>query len=139
MLRLFAFALTIVLQLHETSCQTLSSQYRNYSVVLVGGGLDDNNTEVWNTIISLGGGINVARFGVISAASDDPCCGPDSSWMYYRDQLYRYGAAYVYYIPITVNNTEMNSDPSVVQEVNTLTGFFFGGGDQQRIVYSFQF
>ena len=42
----------------------------NYSMVLVGGGLDDNNAEVWNRIIELGGGKGVARFGVISAAAE---------------------------------------------------------------------
>lgn len=30
-----------------------------------------------------------------------------------------------------------NSDPAVVAKVRTLTGFFFGGGDQSRIIYSF--
>jgi hypothetical protein len=43
---------------------------RNYSMVLVGGGLYDNNTAVWDTIIALGGGKGVARFGVVSAASE---------------------------------------------------------------------
>jgi hypothetical protein len=42
----------------------------NYSMVLVGGGLDDNNDQVWDNIIFLGGGKGVARFGVISAASE---------------------------------------------------------------------
>jgi hypothetical protein len=42
----------------------------NYSMVLVGGGLYDNNTAVWNTIVQLGGGKGVARFGVVSAASE---------------------------------------------------------------------
>lgn len=39
-------------------------------MVLVGGGLYDNNTAVWDTIIALGGGKGVARFGVVSAASE---------------------------------------------------------------------
>ena len=102
-------------------------------MVLVGGGLDDNNSQIWDTIISLGkintivlveythyaltcrpihiclslseiflcyfsfflkyagGGVGKARFGVISTASDDPCCGEDSSWVYYRDLLTRFG------------------------------------------------
>lgn len=32
----------------------------------------DDNAEVWNTIIELGGGKGFARFGVISAASEVP-------------------------------------------------------------------
>mmetsp|Transcript_17031 Transcript_17031/g.37868 ORF Transcript_17031/g.37868 Transcript_17031/m.37868 type:complete len:439 (+) Transcript_17031:62-1378(+) len=109
----------------------------NYSLVLVGGGLNDDNTEVWSKIIELGGGEGVARFGVISAASENPCCDEDSSWVYYRDLLTLYGAQEVYYIPITVNSTEANSDPEVEAHVRTLTGFFFGGGDQLRIIESF--
>lgn len=46
---------------------------QNYSMVLVGGGLYDNNTAIWDTIITLGGGKGVARFGVISAASEVKC------------------------------------------------------------------
>lgn len=38
--------------------------------VSTGGGLMDDNAEVWNTIIELGGGKGFARFGVISAASE---------------------------------------------------------------------
>lgn len=37
---------------------------------LTGGGLMDDNAEVWDTIIELGGGKGFARFGVISAASE---------------------------------------------------------------------
>ncbi|KAJ1428511.1 hypothetical protein B484DRAFT_396782 [Ochromonadaceae sp. CCMP2298] len=35
------------------------------------------------------------------------------------------------------DNTEANSDPEVEAHVRTLTGFFFGGGDQLRIIESF--
>ena len=73
------------------------------SLILVGGGLDENNTNVWNKIIELGGGKGEARFGVIATASGDPCCGPDSSWVYYSRLLTAYGAASVVYIPITVD------------------------------------
>ena len=68
---------------------------KNYSVVLVGGHLADDNEEIWNKIVELGGGVGNARFGVVAAASADPCCGRDSSWVYYRDLLTGYGAAEV--------------------------------------------
>lgn len=67
----------------------------------------------------------------------DPCCDEDSSWVYYRDQLTRYGAAEVYYIPVTTTTKGNNSDADVVAKVKTMSGFFFGGGDQTRIIYSF--
>lgn len=110
---------------------------KNFSLVLVGGGLEDNNEAIWNTIIQLGGGKNKAKFGVISAASENPCCDDDSSWVYYRDMLTQYGAAEVYYIPVTVDTRGNNSNPQVVEHIKTLTGFFFGGGDQTRIITSF--
>lgn len=110
---------------------------KNFSLVLVGGGLEDNNELIWNTIIELGGGRGKARFGVISAASENPCCDDDSSWVYYRDMLTHYGAAEVYYIPVTIDTRGNNSNPQVIDQIKTLTGFFFGGGDQTRIIRSF--
>lgn len=50
---------------------------------------------------------------------------------------YSYGAAEVYYVPVTVDSKLNNSNPEVVTHVKTLTGFFFGGGDQLRIMESF--
>jgi cyanophycinase len=110
---------------------------KNFSLVLVGGGLEDDNEIIWNKIIELGGGKQKARFGVISAASENPCCDEDSSWVYYRDMLTQYGAAEVYYIPITIDTRGNNSNPKVIEQIKTLTGFFFGGGDQTRIIASF--
>lgn len=47
-----------------------------------------------------------------------------------------YGAAEVYYIPVTVDSKSENSNPDVVAHIKTLTGFFFTGGDQTRITFS---
>lgn len=110
---------------------------KEFSLVLVGGGLEDDNFDVWNTIIELGGGKNIAKFGVISAASENPCCDEDSSWIYYEHILLSYGAAEVYYIPVTTETSGNNTDPEVVATIKKMTGFFFGGGDQTRIVRSF--
>ena len=60
----------VSLLLVATYCKALSDIGRNYSLVLVGGGLYDNNTDIWERIIELGGGAGVARFGVIAAASE---------------------------------------------------------------------
>ena len=51
-------------------CEALYEVGKNYSLVLVGGGLYDNNTDIWERIVDLGGGVGKARFGVISAASE---------------------------------------------------------------------
>lgn len=110
---------------------------KNYSIVLVGGGLDDKNTDIWNKIIELGGGKGKARIGVITAASESPCCDNESSFAYYNDMFTSYGASEVYFVPITVHSKEKNADPMVIAHIKTLTGFFFSGGDQSRIIYSF--
>lgn len=110
---------------------------KNFSMVLVGGGLEDDNVAVWSTIISLAGGKGVAKIGVISAASENPCCDEESSWYYYSQQFLLYGAYEVYYIPVTVDTTENNTNPEVIANIRRMSGFFFGGGDQLRIVESF--
>ena len=77
------------------------------------------------------GGSN-ARIGVVTAASGDP----EDSGDYYKEMFSRYGAAEVYWIPVHEGNRGANSDPTVVANVNRMTGFFFGGGDQRRIINS---
>lgn len=99
---------------------------KEFSLVLVGGGLEDDNKEVWNEIIELGGGVNKARIGVVTAASADPCCDEDSSWVYYQQMLTHYGAAEVYYVPITVDSKGNNTDAEVISHIRSLSGFFFG-------------
>ena len=42
------------------------------SLVLVGGGLREDNTAVWEAMVQLAGGEQVARVGVITAANTDP-------------------------------------------------------------------
>ena len=41
-----------------------------WSCYYTGGGLKEDNSDIWDTVISLGGGKGVARFGVITAASE---------------------------------------------------------------------
>ena len=43
----------------------------------------------------------------------------------------------MYYVPVTVDHKGNNSSPEVVRQVRSLTGFFFGGGDQLRIIDAF--
>lgn len=66
----------------------------------------------------------------------DPCCDIQSSFALYNTLLKLYGAAEVYYIPVTIDSKSENSNPEVVEHIKTLTGFFFTGGDQLRIIYS---
>jgi hypothetical protein len=65
---------------------------------------------------------------VIATAGEDPCCDIKSSYYAYNKLLLHYGAAEVYYIPITVDSKENNSNPEVIDTIKSCTGFFFGGG-----------
>ncbi len=114
-------------------------------LVMVGGALKDTNESVYNKIISLAGGKGVARIGVITAASIPESLDPDAgtskasnsvaNGTYYAD-LFRktYGAADAQWIPIDLDHISNASSQSVVSQVNGLSGFFFGGGDQSRLI-----
>jgi cyanophycinase len=109
---------------------------KNFSLVLVGGGLADENDDIWGEVITLAGGKGVARIGVIAAAGENPCCDPDSSFVYYQTELLLYGAAEVVYLNLTVDTKSENSNPEVISLIKQMTGFFFTGGDQQRVIAS---
>ena len=76
------------------------------------------------------GGRGVARIGVFTTASADP----EDSAAYYIDIFVNiYGAANATYIPVTESSNNAN-DPSVAELARQQTGFFFGGGDQSRVL-----
>ncbi|MGW8888114.1 cyanophycinase [Streptomyces sp. NPDC055749] len=112
------------------------------SLVLVGGGLKDGNTQVYGEIIERAGG-NRARIGVITASSvpasqdpdaDDPerCSNSQCNGTYYAGLFERHGAAEAQWIPIDLDHISNADSDAVVRQVNSMTGFFFGGGDQSR-------
>ncbi|MFB6613261.1 cyanophycinase [Streptomyces sp. NPDC056367] len=117
---------------------------RGGSLVLVGGGLKEDNKAVYGEIISRAGG-PAARVGVLTAASipasqdpyaDDPArCGNSAcNGAYYASLFKQHGAADAQWIPVDLDHiTDADSD-AVVAQVNSMTGFFFGGGDQYRYV-----
>ncbi|XP_076436143.1 cyanophycinase-like [Babylonia areolata] len=101
------------------------------SLVLVGGALQEDNAEVYDTIVTLAGGKGQARIGIVTAASADP----DGSYQYYSNIFrYRYGVASTLQVNASVFDRAVASDPQLVSQVRTLTGFFFAGGDQSRVV-----
>ncbi|MFF3886165.1 cyanophycinase [Streptomyces sp. NPDC001914] len=117
------------------------------SLVLVGGGLKDNNDQVYGEIIDRAGGKGRARIGVLTAASlpesQDPNAGdPDTcsnsacNGAYYADLFTRHGAADAEWIPVDLDHLSAADSDRVVAQVNSMTGFFFGGGDQYRYVTS---
>ncbi|WCD90943.1 Cyanophycinase [Streptomyces xanthophaeus] len=114
------------------------------SLVLVGGGLKADNTQVYGEIIKRAGGAS-ARIGVITAssvpASEDPhaadpdkCSNSECNGAYYAGLFERHGAADAQWIPVDLDHIADADSEEVVQQVNSMTGFFFGGGDQYRYI-----
>ncbi|MEU3794408.1 cyanophycinase [Streptomyces fructofermentans] len=112
------------------------------SLVLVGGGLKEGNTQVYGEIIRRAGGAK-ARIGVLTAASvpesQDPdaadperCSNSACNGDYYASLFKKHGAADAQWIPVDLDHIANADSDAVVSQVNSMTGFFFGGGDQQR-------
>jgi len=67
---------------------------------------------------------------VVTAASADPASSADD----YIQLFLAAGAVEAVWIPITVDNPELAYDDELVDTTLTMTGIFFGGGDQLRLV-----
>ncbi|MFC9258308.1 cyanophycinase [Streptomyces hydrogenans] len=117
---------------------------RTGSLVLIGGGLKESNTQVYGEIIKRAGGPG-ARIGIITAASvpesqdpyagDPERCGNSAcNGTYYADLFKRHGAADAQWIPLDLDHVTNADSDAVVAQVESMTGFFFGGGDQYRYV-----
>ncbi|RSS62740.1 hypothetical protein EF912_04840 [Streptomyces sp. WAC07061] len=120
------------------------SPTRGGSLVLVGGGLKEDNKAVYREIINRAGG-PTARMGVLTAASipasqdpnaDDPArCGNSAcNGAYYASLFKQHGAADAQWIPVDLDHIANADSDAVVAQVNSMTGFFFGGGDQYRYI-----
>ncbi|GAA2435294.1 cyanophycinase [Streptomyces lavendulocolor] len=114
------------------------------SLVLIGGALKESNTQVYGEIIKRAGGPK-ARIGVITAASvpesQDPhagdparCSNSACNGAYYAGLFKRHGAADAQWIPLDIDHVANADSDSVVAQVESMSGFFFGGGDQYRYV-----
>ena len=114
-------------------------------LVLVGGGLKDDNSNVYNLIIKSAGKNPV--IGIITAASrpesKDSNTGTDNAnnskanGEYYRKNFKKYGARSIW-LPIDIDNISENSTPQTLSIINKCTGFFFGGGNQSRLLKCFR-
>ncbi|MER5586965.1 cyanophycinase [Streptomyces asoensis] len=114
------------------------------SLVLVGGGLKDDNTRIYREIIDRAGASD-ARIGVLTAASvpesQDPdaadpatCSNSVCNGAYYTSLFKEHGALDAQWIPVDLDHIANADSDAVVAQINSMTGFFFGGGDQYRYV-----
>jgi cyanophycinase len=93
---------------------------------------------IFNRIIQLASGAK--KIGVLTTASDNTSA--QSNGTYYVDTFRYLGAgAGTAWIPVTIaangRCAVSNADPALVAQINAMDGFFFGGGDQSRILACF--
>ena len=117
----------VVLSISATLCS-------GGSLFLAGGNVKDDDA-IYGGMVAAAGGRNAA-VAVITAASADGCCGPDSSWALYEPLFRSYGARDVVWIPIDLDHIENNHNPAVVKTLTESSLFFFSGGDQVRVTFS---
>ncbi|MGW5736463.1 MULTISPECIES: cyanophycinase [Streptomyces] len=133
--------------LSSTSATSATSASGRGSLVLIGGGLKDDNTQIYGEIIRRAGGPRHARIGILTAASvpasQDPhagdpeqCSNAECNGAYYANLFRRHGAADAQWIPVDLDHLANADSDAVVAQVNSMSGFFFGGGDQYRYVTS---
>jgi cyanophycinase len=101
-------------------------------------GTQIHTVNIYQRIVQLtGGGKNI---GVFTTASD--ATSAQSNGAYYVDVFRYHGAgAGTAWIPVRISNNGNcavnNADPALVSQINGMDGFFFGGGDQSRILKCF--
>ncbi|SEE22769.1 cyanophycinase [Streptomyces sp. 2231.1] len=139
-----AAALVAVLTGVPAAHAAVSTQPSTGSLVLVGGGLASDNTEIYSEIIKRAGG-SKARIGVLTAASipesqdpdaadPDKCSNSACNGAYYASLFRKHGAADAQWIPIDLDHIANADSDTIADQVKSMTGFFFGGGDQYRYV-----
>jgi cyanophycinase len=102
------------------------------TLVIAGGSLHFNNTEVWERIVALAGGKG-AKIAVFPSASINPQRAGETL----VNVLNRAGAD-AFFVPVAVKleGTDYRvavADPALVERVRSATGVYFSGGDQARI------
>jgi cyanophycinase len=112
------------------------------SLVMIGGGLQPDNSAVYTTFIRLGGGKENIRIAIIPAAS----AGPVKSGTSYIRDFVRYGVAEerIKLFPLAIKDdastkeTDESSwspnayDKELAREMLNYSAVFFVGGDQER-------
>jgi cyanophycinase len=105
------------------------------SLVIIGGGLETGNAEIYNKMIELAGGKEDAVIGIFPTASASM-----SSSRSMKQDFEDYGvpAENVRIIEITEKNykDQVNND-EIVKAISECTALYFVGGDQSRVTKAF--
>jgi len=135
----YIFLLLISTFLHfDSACQT-----KKGNLVIVGGGLEQNNKDVFLELIALAGGPDRAKFSIIPAASGAPM----ESFDYFRNELISYHVKpeNISLIKLAVVDDDSTKDvdesvwkdngnnPEIIKIIENSSCIWFSGGDQLRI------
>jgi cyanophycinase len=135
--KIFSIAMAILL-----SCQVFSQFYPAGSLVIVGGGIEDNNARIYNQLITLAGGVDKAVFAIIPSASGAAV----QSFESFKKTLVSYGVnpENILLIPLAMidDKSTPETDESIwiknsedlmlAEKVRKCKAVWFTGGDQMR-------
>jgi cyanophycinase len=127
-----------------TGERVTGQKFSNGSLVIAGGGVEDNNKSIYNQLIELAGGAEKASFAVIPTASGEPV----QSYAEIRKILIGYGVipGNIYLIRVAMIDDDSTgdadestwhlngNDSEMAGLVKKCTGVWFPGGDQMRTV-----
>lgn len=100
--------------------------------LLVGGGLKDDNAEVYKAFINISTYANGYQYiGIITGASDASVA--QENGLAYVELFKNYSATKVEWLPIDANHTSNANSTTLAAKIALMTGIFFGGGDQERL------
>jgi len=106
-----------------------------YRAVLAGGGLSDDNADVYQAFIDLATPAGKQPYiGIITAASST---AQDNGAFYVNLFQKTYGVQNVEWLPIDINNVQNAQSPVLAAKLANMTGVWFGGGDQENLMTCF--
>lgn len=145
------YFLSILVLLLAFTCEnsiSFANQENNKegSLVIIGGALSPDNSEIYNKFIELGGGKDNIKIAIIPVASATPISSSNS----YKDDFIRYGVPEdnILIFPLAMVDDEDTEDfdeslwkdngfnKDIAKKIKGYNAIFFVGGDQLRIVNS---
>lgn len=102
------------------------------SLVIVGGALSDDNTDVFRAFVSRCAG---GPIGIVPTASGDGIAAGESNVKRFQHAA---NGRQVIVIPLTQNDGDKANDPAVAELIRSCGGLWFTGGDQSRITRVFR-
>lgn len=101
-------------------------------LVIVGGGLEDDNAAVFTRFVEL---CSDGPIGIVPTASGDGLEAGEHSAARWRKWA---GTREVVVIPLTQFDAAKAGDPAIITQIDACGGLWFTGGDQSRIVAVFR-